>query len=173
MSERLEEQLLRQESYFNARFLRELDSPTAERGIMRNSENVSLINQNFDPKQCPFAPAISNNSRILMVHKRVQPLEDRFPGILKEKKNKLEEARRLREDEELKEVQDFVHIRRQKQEKTLGASAKPRDVYKENKAWHERKLSKINEQIADKLESEINDQNLTFKPRVNQNRRIE
>jgi hypothetical protein len=34
-------------------------------------------------------------------------------------------------------------------------------------------MSKINEQIADKIESEINDKNLTFKPRVNQNPKLD
>ena len=76
------------------KFLRGLESPVADKGIVRNSDNVSLINQNFDPKACPFAPAISNNSRILMMDKMVKPLEDRFPEILKEKKSKLDVARR-------------------------------------------------------------------------------
>jgi hypothetical protein len=92
------------DSDFNAKFLRELESPVADKGIVRNSDNVSLINQNFDPKTCPFAPAISNNSRILMMDKRVKPLEDRFPEILKEKKIKLDVARRQRENEEIQEV---------------------------------------------------------------------
>jgi len=39
-----------------------------------------------------------------MMDKRVKPLEDRFPELIKEKKSKLEVARRLRENEEVQEV---------------------------------------------------------------------
>ena len=89
------------DSEFNVKFLRELESPVADKGITRNTDNISLINQNFDPKACPFAPAISNNSRILMLDKSVKPLEDRFPDILKEKKIKLDLARRQKESDEI------------------------------------------------------------------------
>jgi hypothetical protein len=39
---------------------------------------------------------------------------------------------------------------------------KPRDFYLENKKWLQAKASRLNEQIAERLESELHHKDLTF-----------
>jgi hypothetical protein len=81
-------------------FLQSLDNTSADKPIKRtNNENISAINRQYDPKQCPFAPAISNNSRILMQDKSIKPIHDRFVEVIEEKNLKLKEAQKKKQSQ--------------------------------------------------------------------------
>ena len=150
-------------------FLESLEDHSAEKRILRNSQNVNVLHKEYDPYQCPFAPSISNNSRILMMNKSVKPLQDRFPEIIEEKNARFQKALNLKKMEDDREVSQMKTAIKKKQEQVFGMEPKPRDVYLENKKWHAKKLSKINEMIADKIESEIHHIDHTFKPKINNN----
>ncbi len=78
-------------------FLQSLDNTSSEKPIRRNNDHISAINRQYDHKECPFAPAISNNSRILMQDKPFKPIQDRFVEVILEKNIKLKEAQKKKQ----------------------------------------------------------------------------
>lgn len=62
------------EDKFDLNFLQSLENVESHKPIVRNSDSINVLNKSYDPRSCPFAPAISNNSRILMMKNPMKPL---------------------------------------------------------------------------------------------------
>ena len=74
-----------------------------------------------------------------MFQNPTKPLQQRYNEVLEKKELKIELIKREKEMKENLELEQIEQYRQKKLEKTLGSNAKPRDIYRENKEWFERK----------------------------------
>lgn len=109
----------------------------------------------------PFTPAISNQSRIICEMNKQDPIYIRYQKYLDEREKKLKDMRQLKKREENAKIKKFLMIRN-KQNQSID-----RDIYRDNKKWLDLKNDKIRQEQARKLRNEINDPNLTFRPKIN------
>ena len=140
----------------------------------RREEMKSLQIDQID-SMCPFTPAISNHSRMISRRQNKLPLYERYDQEIKEQNQRLSSLRKSEQKRRSTEVKKRRHLVDKRRKKNLGkdyrSRSKRRDVYKENAEWYELKMRKIGDKKLRKLNREVFDKNLTFKPRINNSSR--
>lgn len=102
-------------------------------------------------EECPFVPAISNNSRAICERKNLKPVHERYDDEIRAKKKRVEELKATL-DKQKQEQEDKENT---KYFQTTGKKYK--DTYKNNYAWYTRKNQKIVEEQVRKLEDTLNE----------------
>lgn len=132
-------------------------------------------NEEPNPREFKHTPYITNNSRAIVKELGIVPIYTRYEQELKNKKRKLEG---LREDKKLKEnakINALKKIQKKRRYEKLGEIDYLKfgqdNFYHENIKWYEMKENKIKNLIADRIKNQVHDQNLTFKPRINERSR--
>lgn len=129
---------------------------------MNKTMTLERLREEKDDKmedECPFVPAISNNSRAICDRKKLKPVQDRYQDEIAAKKNRIKELQnritQQRSDQEEKENQKTIHPQ----------GKKFRDTYKHNVAWYEKKNQKIVDEQVKRLEESLKEKE--HKPHVN------
>ena len=129
---------------------------------MNKQTNLEKLQEEMDEEiddKCPFAPAISNNSRAIFEKKKIKPVYDRYKDEIKAKKERIEK---------LKSELDQQKIDRDEKENTISnksTNKKFHDTYKHNVAWYNKKTQKIVDEQVKRLEEAL--QEKEHKPQVN------
>lgn len=123
-----------------------------ENHLMNKTMTLERLREEKDDKledECPFVPAISNNSRAICDRKKLKPVQERYQEEIVAKKNRIKELQtrinQQKVDQEEKENQKSIHPQ----------GKKFRDTYKYNVAWYEKKNQKIVDEQVKRLEETL------------------